>query len=237
MLTPMNEKTENVGKLIQSSKRRHTWTFDYASAVHSIVLVLSSMSNKFQIFFDTKEVERGSTPFFHPFEFKFSVSGLSVTIEQQKHNMKLSINDRPFLLGNPIPIEKATPVRMEKSKSVAKLTPQRPDPSTKEKRTTLDLPSLIGANRVTQPPLKMPVRLPPSKQQENIFYTNVFLNNPHPNDFDPGLMNGPNCSQQRMQWNSCDNFEVKPDTFFRVSFNQENELIKNTISKLYLYKR
>ena len=230
VLIPTNVTIENLGKLINSSKRRHSWSFQYNSVAHELILILSSMSNKFEIFYDKIEIEKGNAPFFHPFEYRFSLGDLMFHIEQQKNNMKLVINDKLFILGNNIHIYAVKNLKMEKSKSVAKINQAPIMELNLAKRATQAFPVGFVPSKLQQIPLKT---VPKANKIDNLFYQNEFVSNQNINDFEPPKMDSDNGKIRRLKLPNLDDYERKPESFFRQSFNQENELIKSTIKKLY----
>ena len=235
-LNPIEVKVENLGKLINASKRKFTWAFDFDSKKHEFSLVLSVVSNKYKIFYDNSEVDKGSMPFFHPFEYRINIDDLEFFIEQQKNNMKLAVNDQLFAKGSKIHIWNPKNLKMEKSKSVAKILTKESqlDIPTDRRVTENQLNTKLPPKPYQLPPQKNFQKQPTNKPPENLFYKNDFFSDNNKNDFEPPLIENGSTGKRGIRWNGIDPFETKSDIFFKMKFNQETQLERDLIEKLYL---
>ena len=223
-LRPIDIKVENLGKLINSSKRKYTWKFNRNEEIHQFSLTLSIMSNKYKISYNEKEVDRGTLPFFQTFEYQTVLHDLSFLVEQQKTNMKLYINEQLFEIGSMIDvwINKAT--RNEKSMSVNKLTPKKSQVSrVMEKRN-----KEVGFEGASFRHIKMP---PPANFMRAPESHKVFLKTG--DIFRENETKHFENEKMRLGWTNLDDFELKPDSFFEMNFNHETELMKILMKKIY----
>jgi hypothetical protein len=234
-IRPIDFRIENVGKLIQGSKRRYAWRFQSPFGPHQLTLTLSVMSSKFKLSLDNNEIERGDMPYFAPFEHRVARGDLRFLVEQHKTNMKLYINEQLFEPNCLIDVWVNRNGRPEKSKSVAKLIPKESqlDRPLDRRQTEYGLGTggpPANSHYVNRPPLNYPPAPLHNRQEEleKIRFNKGLLVSEGKS---PTTVHGPSAS--RLQWRNLDPYEEQPDKFFGMTFNHDTKTVSSIITKLY----
>lgn len=239
-IRPLEVSIENVGKLIQGSKRRYHWKFQSPTGVHTLKLTLSIVSSKFKLSYDEVEVDRGEIPFFQAFEYRWARDDLRFLIEQQKTNMKLYINEQLFEPNVTIDVWLNRNGQHKRSNSTSKPMPKESqlDRPIDRRQTEYGLgvglpmtptymvhPSQPRTNFAGHPPL------PPRREELEKIKFNKGLLTGTVRSLSGNTGSGPSAS--RLSWRELDPYEEQPDHFFVMTFNQDTKMVMSIINRLY----
>jgi hypothetical protein len=106
-----------VGKIISVSKRKYIWTFDLDSDLHSVTFLLSALSKKWVVIFDTDEKKSGMLTLIRNLEISFHAASHYFAIVQNFLSFEMYIDGCLFKPNSTILLDKRLPPPSEEDEN------------------------------------------------------------------------------------------------------------------------
>ena len=101
-IVPLRIDVDNVGKLLNMSKKKYSWSFEFENKSHLIVLTVSLLSNKYNLKFDNVIDDTGVKPLFDALYLEYRAEPFLFKIIETNLTFNLYINGQLFQVGKPI---------------------------------------------------------------------------------------------------------------------------------------
>lgn len=105
-LKMLSAQEQAVGRILNVSKKRYTWTFALDDTTHNLTFILSILSQKYSVLIDDQERAMGSRPLLKNLEISVSDLGFHFAIIQNMLNFDMYIDGCLFKEGTQMVVTK-----------------------------------------------------------------------------------------------------------------------------------